>query len=103
MAESADRQWSPERSIPRESEFADEEEQQVANATFNQQLTLDHVHFSFGYSEDIVSDISLTVPKGGKIALVGESGSGKTTLAKLIVRFYEPEEGEYRIDNIPAT
>lgn len=86
-----------------ESEFADEEEQQVANATFNQQLTLDHVHFSFGYSEDIVSDISLTVPKGGKIALVGESGSGKTTLAKLIVRFYEPEEGEYRIDNILAT
>ena len=48
----------------------------------------------------MLSNINLTITKGKSIALVGESGSGKSTLADLILRFYDPTEGEILIDGI---
>ena len=42
--------------------------------------------------------IEIAVPAGGCIALVGESGGGKSTMAKLIARFYDPDEGAVRVD-----
>ncbi len=53
-----------------------------------------NVDFRYGNRELTLHDISLTLRRGEKIAIVGESGSGKTTLAKLLLRFYEPENGE---------
>lgn len=52
-----------------------------------------HVDFRYGNRELTLKDVSLSVRRGEKIAIVGESGSGKTTLAKLLLRFYEPEQG----------
>ncbi len=42
--------------------------------------------------------VEIAVPAGGCIALVGESGGGKSTLAKLIARFYDPDDGAVRVD-----
>ena len=44
--------------------------------------------------------IDLLVPPGGCLALVGESGGGKSTLAKLIARFYDPDDGAVLVDGI---
>lgn len=44
--------------------------------------------------KDILKDISLTIPRGKKIAIVGASGAGKTTLLNTLERFYTPKEGE---------
>ncbi|MCH8317237.1 MAG: ABC transporter ATP-binding protein [Bacteroidetes bacterium] len=56
---------------------------------------------SFAYEKDMVlSNINLVIEKGKNIALAGPSGGGKSTLADLIVRFYDPVEGEVLIDNI---
>lgn len=56
---------------------------------------------SFTYSgagnEPVLSDISLSIPKGKTTAIVGTSGSGKTTLLKLLLKFYEPQKGEIRL------
>lgn len=61
-------------------------------------LSVDNV--SFGYSEDapILNNISMTINPGEKIALVGYNGAGKTTLVKLLMRLYDPDSGEIRLD-----
>jgi len=48
----------------------------------------------------VLQDLSLTIPANKVTAIVGASGSGKTTLMKLLLKFYEPQEGEIRIGNI---
>ena len=60
-------------------------------------LDIDHVTFAYG-TKPVLCDVDLHVPAGGCIALVGESGGGKSTLAKLIGRFYDPDEGAIRVD-----
>jgi ABC-type multidrug transport system fused ATPase/permease subunit len=60
-------------------------------------LTLDRVTFAYG-REPVLHAIEIHVPAGGCLALVGESGGGKSTTAKLIGRFYDPDDGAIRID-----
>jgi ABC-type multidrug transport system fused ATPase/permease subunit len=60
-------------------------------------LELDDVVFAYG-DHPVIKGISIDVPPGGCIAMVGESGGGKSTTAKLIARFYDPDEGAVRVD-----
>lgn len=59
-----------------------------------------NVTFRYGNRKPVLRDVSFTIPKGQKVALVGSSGSGKSTIAKLLLKYYEPEEGEITIDGI---
>ncbi len=56
----------------------------------------------FGYEENIpvIKGISFRVRPGEKVAIVGPTGSGKTTLINLLLRFYDPWEGEILLDSI---
>ncbi len=58
-------------------------------------------NISFGYSKDeyILRRLSFNIEEGKHIALVGPSGCGKTTILNLILRLYDPWEGEILIDN----
>lgn len=47
-----------------------------------------------GSEKEALKDVSMTINKGEKVAIVGYNGAGKTTLIKLIMRFYDPTEGE---------
>lgn len=65
--------------------------------------TLEFKNVSFGYNEKdgyILHDICLTIKPNQKIALVGYNGAGKTTLIKLIMRLYDPSEGEILYNGI---
>jgi ABC-type multidrug transport system fused ATPase/permease subunit len=54
---------------------------------------------TFGYGGDpVVHDVSLRFAAGETVALVGATGAGKSTLAKLVARFYDPDEGVVRLD-----
>jgi ATP-binding cassette, subfamily B, multidrug efflux pump len=57
-------------------------------------------HVRFGYSPDktIIHDFSADVKPGQRIAIVGPTGAGKTTMVKLLMRFYDVEEGRILID-----
>ena len=59
-------------------------------------LVFQNVSFSypFGEQKTVLANVSLTVRKGERIALVGYNGAGKTTLTKLLMRLYDPTEGE---------
>lgn len=61
-------------------------------------IDFDHVSFQYNSSRQILSDITLHVNSGEKLAIVGQSGGGKTTLCSLIPRFYDVTSGAIRID-----
>lgn len=66
--------------------------------TFDKEIVLKST--SFAYEDELVlTNFSLTIPKGKTVALVGQSGSGKSTIANLLTRFYDVTEGEILIDN----
>ena len=88
-------------------EFLDEpeEEQGKENAVDITGLSgnVQFQHVEFGYNPDkiIVHDFSADVKNGQKIAIVGPTGAGKTTIVKLLMRFYDLNGGEIRIDGYP--
>jgi ABC-type multidrug transport system fused ATPase/permease subunit len=54
--------------------------------------------FSYGGDKPALSELSLRVPPGQTVALVGATGAGKSTLAKLVARFYDPDDGRVLVD-----
>ena len=54
---------------------------------------LENVAFSVKKERDILKDITLEIPKGGRVVFLGENGCGKTTLMRLIARLYKPTGG----------
>jgi ATP-binding cassette, subfamily B, bacterial len=62
------------------------------------EIRFEEVTFSYGGEAPALEDVTLTVPPGQTLALVGETGAGKSTLAKLVARFYDPDEGRVLID-----
>lgn len=60
-------------------------------------IRFDNVDFRYGNHELILKHINLQIKRGDRVAIVGESGSGKTTLVKLLMKFYEPENGTITI------
>ena len=64
-------------------------------------LELNNVSFSYKNGIAILKNISISFKKGEKIAIVGQNGVGKSTLMKLILRLYEPNEGEILINGKP--
>ncbi len=61
-------------------------------------IQLKNITFRYGNRKPVLNNINFTIPKGKKVALVGASGSGKSTIAKLLLKYYEPENGEITID-----
>lgn len=65
------------------------------------QVTFDNVTFGYRTYEPVLENISLTVKPGEMIGLVGASGAGKSTIINLLMRLYEVDDGEIRVDGIP--
>ena len=60
-------------------------------------IELKDITFRYGSRSPVLKNVSIKIPKGKKVALVGVSGSGKTTISKLLLKYYEPEEGQINI------
>ena len=57
-----------------------------------------NVFFSYVPEKKLIRDFSLEVQPGQRVAVVGPTGAGKTTIINLLMRFYEPDSGEIRLD-----
>ena len=89
-------------------DFLDEEEmpseknitQKLLPGEVKGNIIFDHV--KFGYDEDklIIKDFSANIKAGSKVAIVGPTGAGKTTMVNLLMKFYNINSGDIKIDNI---
>lgn len=68
----------------------------------SQRATIEFKHVKFAYVPErpLITDFSLTVKPGTRIAIVGQTGAGKTTLVNLLMRFYEVDGGSITIDGV---
>lgn len=64
-------------------------------------ITFDKVSFAYSPERPLITDFSLQVKPGSRIAIVGQTGAGKTTLVNLLMRFYDVDSGVISIDGIP--
>ena len=66
-------------------------------------ISFEHVTFAYPGRPDLpaLRDFTLTVKPGERVALVGPSGGGKSTVLRLLLRFYDPQEGVVRVDGVP--
>ena len=64
-------------------------------------VAIDRVNFSYDKVRPIITDFSLSAPPGSLIAIVGPTGAGKTTIINLLMRFYDVDKGEIRVDGHP--
>ncbi|MBR4051114.1 MAG: ABC transporter ATP-binding protein [Clostridia bacterium] len=63
---------------------------------------LDDITFGYTPEKTILKNVSVNASKGQTVAIVGPTGAGKTTIINLLMRFYDPQSGEIRIDSNPA-
>jgi len=61
-------------------------------------VRFEKVRFGYGKGPEVLHGLDLDVPAGTTVALVGHTGAGKSTIAKLLARFYDPQEGRITID-----
>lgn len=73
------------------------EEDKIKLESVDGDIKLENITFRYGSRAAVLKDVSIKIPKGKKVALVGESGSGKTTISKLLLKYYNPEEGKIKI------
>lgn len=75
-------------------------DEKVTNIPVNTGIKLKNVSFRYtGGLEPVIKDLSLEIPANKTTAIVGVSGSGKTTLMKLLLGFYQIEQGEIMVGN----
>ena len=66
-------------------------------------VDFEDVRFSYEPGKEIIHGFTASVAPGQKVAIVGPTGAGKTTLVNLLMRFYELDSGQIRIDGVPTT
>lgn len=61
-------------------------------------VSLDHVYFSYVPDKKLIQDFNLKVKPGQRVAIVGPTGCGKTTIINLLMRFYDVDSGEIKVE-----
>jgi ATP-binding cassette subfamily B protein len=76
---------------PEETDLPEADETEVKG-----DIVFDHVTFGYG-DQEVLKDVSFTIPQGTTFAILGGTGSGKSTLVHLLDRLYDLQEGQGQI------
>ena len=91
-------------SAERVFEFLEEEEEvqetsrPITHTDVKGHVEFKDVHFGYNADKTIINDFSASIKPGQKVAIVGPTGAGKTTMIKLLMRFYDINQGKIEID-----
>ncbi|UDW08125.1 ABC transporter ATP-binding protein/permease [Bacillus cereus] len=87
-----------------EDELEDESDKEFILDANDVKGNVEFQNVKFGYTKEklIIQDFSAHIKAGQKVAIVGPTGAGKTTLVNLLMRFYEVDSGEIKIENVPT-
>jgi len=81
-------------------ELSDESKKQLQVKNVEGNVDFEHVVFGYNPNKIIIKDFSVNIKAGQKVAIVGPTGAGKTTLVNLLMRFYELNSGDIKIDGV---
>ena len=84
-------------------EMEDESNKTATLTNTKGDVTFSHVQFGYEPDKMIINDFSAEAKAGQKIAIVGPTGAGKSTIINLLMRFYEINSGEIKIDGVPTS
>ena len=92
--------------LDREIEIVDPATPTVLASPVQGRIEFEDVSFAYGKDGSgawdwVLEEVSFEAKPGERLAIVGHTGAGKTTLINLLMRFYEPQKGEIRLDGIP--
>lgn len=85
-----------------EEELEDESGKNKYLSSVQGNVEFDHVRFGYLPGKTVIHDFSADIKAGQRVAIVGHTGAGKTTIVNLLMRFYETDVGEIRIDQVPV-
>lgn len=88
-----------------EEELENEDGKPAFEKAIKGKVEFDHIRFGYPDTPDktVIKDFSAKVEPGQKVAIVGPTGAGKTTMVNLLMRFFETNGGEIRIDGKPIS
>ena len=81
-------------------ELKDESKKTKALTNISGNVEFEHVKFGYEKDKTVIHDFSATISAGQKVAIVGATGAGKTTIVNLLMRFYEIDSGDIKIDGV---
>lgn len=81
-----------------EAEEVPDPEHPLSSDLIQGEVTFAHVHFGYSPEKTIINDFSAVIHPGQKVAIVGPTGAGKTTMVKLLMRFYDVNQGAILLD-----
>lgn len=79
--------------------FVEQDANPVHVSGFRDAIRIEHLSFAYD-TQEVLTDIDLTIHRGECVAIVGQSGAGKSTLTDLLERFYDPTAGRILIDGV---
>lgn len=77
----------------------EKEHNKVSLEKLSGEIKFSNVTFRYGTRKNVLNNINFGIEPGNQVAFVGESGSGKTTISKLLMYYYEPQQGDIYYDN----
>ncbi|HML38648.1 MAG TPA: ABC transporter ATP-binding protein [Bacillota bacterium] len=86
-----------------EEELTDESQKLKKLENVKGDVEFRNVRFGYEKGKTVINNFSAEVKAGQKVAIVGPTGAGKTTMINLLMRFYEIDGGEIRIDGVPIS
>lgn len=82
-----------------DTEKNEQEQHKVFPKQLSGKIEFLNVTFRYGVRKNVLNKLSFSIKPGNQVAFVGESGSGKTTISKLLMHYYEPQQGDIYYDD----